>query len=243
MAQPPRQSIVSSLIALSAALLLLLAQAPVARGEDNPPPEVIGRYHVTVTMQTRADVDAARVTQSLTRDLHDASGTIINKQGIVVTAAHVALSTRNTAVITAHDGSTYSARVLHVAPDAEVAVLKTNRPWRFDISPPPVNRTPQAGDAVTGIGLSAAARPGAVRTPRRNYEYRFGRFGFRDPIVLEMAVESGFSGGPVFDANNHWLGMIVGYGLSRNSDGKVVNTGQTYVLPAKRVLEMIRGYR
>lgn len=216
-----------------------------ARGEDAAPPEAISRYHVTVTMQIRADVDAARVKEALKRDLHVASGTIINGQGIVVTAAHVALSTRNTAFVTAHDGSIYSARVLHVAPKLELAVLKTDQPWRFDISPPPVNRAPQAGDSATGVGLpaelSVAARSGSVRTPRRNYEYRFGQFGFRDPIVLEMAVESGFSGGPVFDAGNRWLGMIVGYGLSRNSDGEVVNTGQAYVLPAERVLGLVEG--
>lgn len=230
-------------MALSAALLFF-AQAPAAWGEDAAPPEAIGRYHVTVTMKARADIDAARVTQTLNLDLHDASGTIIGPD-IVVTAAHVALSTRHTAVITAHDGSTYSARVLHVTPKAELAVLKTNRPWRFNINPPSVNGAPQAGDAATGIGLradrSVTARPGTVRTPRRDYEYRFGRFGFRDPIVLEMVVESGFSGGPVFDADNRWLGIIVGYGLSRDSDGEVVNTGQTYVLPAERVLGMVEG--
>ncbi len=234
---------------LTAAMLLLAGRAAHASeaAASPAPPESIGRYHVTVTIQERVNTGGAKAAHTTVRDLRDASGTIINAKGFVVTAAHVARSTRNRVRVTAHDGSTYSARVIYVAPNLEIALLKTSEPWGFDITPPVVNASPKAGDPVTGIGLpadlSVAARPGTVRVPRYEYAFRFGAFGFRAPIVLDMQIESGFSGGPVFDDQDRWLGMIVGFGLARNDEGEVVNTGQTFVLPARRVLGLVEGYR
>ncbi|MDZ7841337.1 MAG: serine protease [Gammaproteobacteria bacterium] len=235
-------------VVFTAALLLAGRAGAATDAPASPaPPDTIGRYHVTVTVQERVKTGGPKAAHTTMRDLRDASGTIINAHGFVVTAAHVARSTRNRVTVTAHDGSTYSARVLYVAPNLEIALLKTSEPWRFDIAPPVVNASPKAGDAVTGIGLpadlSVTARPGTVRVPRYEYAFRFGAFGFRTPIVLDMQVESGFSGGPVFDHQDRWLGMIVGFGLARNDDGEVVNTGQTFVLPARRVLGLVEGYR
>jgi len=47
----------------------------------------------------------------------------------------------------------------------------------------------------------------------------------------------------VFDPGYRGLGMIVGYDVAREDGGEVVNSGETYVLPAARGLEQVKGLR
>jgi len=215
-------------------VLCLLVGWPGAGLAEAPAPG-IARYHVSVAMQEPAEA---------ARDGRTASGVLISSAGVVVTAAHVAREVGAKAVIGTFDGSSFDVTVRWVAADRELAVLEAVRPLRLNIAPLPV-REPDAGEAVVGIGLesvdSVAARRGLVRELAAEGRYRFGGFGFKAPLVLEMAVSDGFSGGPVFDEDGNWVGMIVGYGLARDDKGVVVPTGEAFVVPAGRILEVVGG--
>jgi S1-C subfamily serine protease len=193
------------------------------------------RHHVAVSVHGAGD--RVRV----------ASGIIVGEDGIVVTAAHVARSVDNTASVTAFDGTTYKARIQRVLPGTDLAVLRVSQRWAFALTPLRVDSQPRSGEAVVGLGVGPSGETrlshGVVRLPVSRKKFRFGPFGFRDPVVLDMKVESGFSGGPVFDGRGQWVGMIVGYQVVRDGDGQVLNTGVGYVLPAGEVLRQVAGIR
>lgn len=171
-----------------------------------------------------------------------ASGIIIG-DNMVITTAHVALSERNTASIEAYDGSVYRAKILEIKPESEVALLKVLTPWSFNLPPVPLNKELRNEQSVIVIGTPknqfGVIRAGTVRNNHYQGTFRFGRYGFKDPIIVDVLAGSGFSGGPVFDTQGGWIGMIVGHQIERTNDGKNRNTGQTYVLPAPRILKKL----
>lgn len=202
------------------------------------------RYHVTVSIQSPAATPAER-TRSISQPvLRTASGTIINEAGFVVTAAHVARSQANAARIRDSGGASYQARILRVIPDSDVAILRIEGPWRFRVAPAPVSSQPESGTRVTAFGIEsrgsrAATRVGVVGSPNAARKFRFGEFSFRDPIILDMTAQRGFSGGPVFDDQGRWLGMLAGYAVEKSANGSVANAGEAYVIPAERILGFI----
>lgn len=208
-------------------LLGLTVPAPVDAGVS-----VAARHHVTVTVRTPRG------------ETRVASGTIVNGDGLVVTAAHVARSTRNSAKIVAFDGSIYQAKILRVLPATDLAFVQISRPWDFPVRTLAVDAAPRTGEHVIGVGIhrghKALTRTGTVISPRYRKRFRFGSFGFRDPVVLNMRVESGFSGGPVLNTQDQWLGIVVGYQFMRQKNGEDLNSGESYVLPAPQILDDVR---
>lgn len=223
---------------VTAALLTISCAIPLVQGSAsdtlNPGklPEAVTRYYVTVAVKS-PEVSSAT---NDARGVRHAGGVLLGGSGLAVTAAHVARSTDNRATVTTLDGATYPAVITHVSPSRELAVLKVNLPPARIPPVPTMNAWPPPGERVVAIGFpdshAVTARTGTVREAREDGEFRFDRFGFSDPIVLNMRVESGFSGGPVFDRRHRWLGMIVGYDLARKEDGEYVRVHKTYVIPA-----------
>lgn len=203
-------------------------------------PEAVTRYYVTVTVTPGRD--SLEISPGNDPAPRRAGGIRLGRNGLIVTAAHVARSIDETATVTDIDGDIRDAAIVHVIPSTDLALLKVNASTKLD--PPPVNPLPKARLPVIGMGEPASSRTtdfrtGTVNTSKQPGAFRFGRFGFRDPIVLDMRIESGFSGGPVFDTGNRWIGMIVGYDPARSETGDFVPTTTTYVLPAEQILAYI----
>jgi len=168
------------------------------------------------------------------------SGVLIGKSGHIVTAAHIARDEQYSAVVTTVTGSTLPARIIRVDADNELALLRiaikyqapTELSYAEILSP---------GDKVFAIGTaserSAIVTAGTVRLARLIKSFRHGKFGFRDPIALDMPVDTGYSGGPVFDESGKLVGMVVGFDRGRVDNDEVEQVGDVFAISASRLYE------
>ncbi len=174
-----------------------------------------------------------------------ASGVIVDRQGYIVTAAHIARNTKYKARVTTSDGREHEAEILHVAPDRELALLRIKpypgmRPARF--ARPGKLR---AGDLAFAIGsprdTAGVVSLGWVRQPRFGQRLDYNDWGFDDAVKIKMEVESGHSGGPVFNRAGEVIGMVAVYELGDTSRTPYVSPRMTYAVPASDVLAYVRA--
>lgn len=203
------------------------------------------RIYVKVTIRAKAPPRTGRSTHTGNRIISGASGTIMDASGYVVTAAHIAGSTDLEARVQTLDGREYPARIVRVDAGRDVALLKIDG----DTVQFP---TAEAADElrvdqpVLAIG-TPGNKPGVVSVgrvvqPLMHKRVSYGDYGFTNPLLLEMRVEPGHSGGPVVDAKGRLAGMIVGFDLRRNTDGEYVATGAAYAVPVKDLRDLVQRW-
>ncbi|MBS1270065.1 MAG: putative serine protease HtrA [Gammaproteobacteria bacterium] len=199
--------------------------------------------YVKVTIRMKAPLQVGRIADPSPRIVNGASGIIMDAAGHVVTAAHIVRSTDFEASVTTVDGRVHPARILRVAPERDLALLRIETEGvRFPAAEPAGD--PRADQSVLAIG-TPDNRPGVVTvgritSPRLRQRFRYGDFGFEDPVALAMRIEPGHSGGPVVDSAGHLVGMIVGFDLRRTDAGEYVSTGAAYAVSAADLLNFIR---
>ncbi|MDT8344688.1 MAG: serine protease [Thermohalobaculum sp.] len=171
--------------------------------------------------------------------VNGASGTIIDRRGLVVTPAHIAKDRRFAAAVTTIDGRVHPATIVDVAPSRELALLK--------IAPGPGIRTPDRADPralgpgrpVLAIGTPnntpGVVSHGHVRTPRLDQRITYAEYGYNDAIELEMEIEPGHSGGPLFDTEGRLIGMLASFGLGNTRQVPYVSTRLAYAIPASAI--------
>lgn len=203
--------------------------------------ESVKHFYVKVSIQIkqaepdRHNIDAAKTVSG-------ASGIIMNAQGLVITAAHIAQNTALQAKITTMEGQVYNADILYVDQKHELALLKINAPGAL-FSEPIVSKSIQAQEAVFAIGTpdnkAGVVSVGRVNNPILTQHFDYGAYGFDKPISLAMKVEPGHSGGPVFNARGALIGMIVAFDLRINSAGDYDATGTAYAIPIKEIMNFV----
>jgi S1-C subfamily serine protease len=144
-------------------------------------------------------------------NLSYASGILADAEGDVVTAAHVANSTRYKADVITLDGRRYRGRVVAVERGHELGLIRI-APFpgmehaRFATEPPP------EGAPVLAIGTPAhhggIVSVGVVLRPRLGVRIHYADYGYDDAIAVAMRIESGNSGGPLIDRTGAVVGMI-----------------------------------
>lgn len=168
-----------------------------------------------------------------------ASGTIVDRRGYIVTAAHIAKDTGLGARVRTIDGREHEATILHVDPGRELALLRTEAPLNM----PPV-RFGDPARLVRGEPALAMGSPdqhagvvslGYVRIPRRKTRLDYNGYGFDSGIELKMEVESGHSGGPVFNARGEAIGMVASYLLGDTTKSPYVSPAIAFAVPADAV--------
>lgn len=173
-----------------------------------------------------------------------ASGVIVDRAGHIVTAAHIARDTKLQAKVTTRDGRVLTAEILDVAADRELALLKIQpfpgmRPARFADS-----GKIAAGDFAFAIGsprdTAGVVTLGWVRTPRYGQRLDYTGWGFSDAVKIKMEVESGHSGGPVFNRDGETIGMVAVYELGDTTKTPYVSPRMTYAVPARAITAYVR---
>ena len=171
--------------------------------------------------------------------LQQASGVIVDGEGHVVTNAHIARTTKNTARVVARDGSEHAAQVVFIDPDHDLALLRIKpfrgmRPARFGDA-----RTLKRGQALIAVGSPSRGRGtvsvGFVRIPRVDERIPYNRWNIVNAVEIAMEVESGHSGGPVFDRKGTLVGIVAGYELGDTTKRPYVSPRITYAIPADEV--------
>ena len=161
------------------------------------------------------------------------SGFIIDKEGIVVTNNHVIQGAEDI-FVTVNGEKEYAAEIVGADPLSDIAVLKIKSDEKFS----PVNfgnsDSARVGDWVIAIGnpfgLGGTVTSGIISARNRS----IGLSRYEDYIQTDASINSGNSGGPLFDMNGDVIGINtailgqsgsigIGFSIPSNSAKKVID--------------------
>jgi serine protease Do len=161
------------------------------------------------------------------------SGFIIDKDGTVITNNHVIQGAEDI-FVTVNGEKEYEAEIIGTDPLSDLAVLKI----RSEIIFSPVkfgdSDTARVGDWVIAIGnpfgLGGTVTSGIISARNRS----IGLSRYEDYIQTDASINSGNSGGPLFDMNGDVIGINtailgqsgsigIGFAIPSNSAKKVIN--------------------
>ncbi len=189
-----------------------------------------GPAYVTITVSAASD-------KSLSKDkvnksaVTSGSGFVVDGNGYVMTAGHVAINTGNTASVRAANGRVYSGSVVSVLPGHDLALIKL-RSFKGHSAVPVAHGCLSKGATLFSLGKPHAqgdtARFGSLESMSFGRPVRYGNFGYPDAMVMRMSTQKGESGGPVFDATGKLAGMVV----STLSDGNGHTLNLAHAVPA-----------
>jgi len=168
------------------------------------------------------------------------SGFVITSDGYIVTNYHV-ISGATSVEVTFNDGSTYSAQLVGGDADYDIAVIKVD-PGENELKPVVIGSSDNllVGDDVIAIGnplgeLTFSMSEGIVSCLNREINVDGTPFNM---IQITSAVNSGNSGGPLFNHYGEVVG-IVSAKYSTSSGGASVE-GLGFAIPINDVLSMIK---
>ncbi len=138
------------------------------------------------------------------------SGFVWDTRGHVVTNFHV-IQDGNAFVVLLADQSEHEAKVVGVAPEKDLAVLRIEAPpGRLIPLPRGVSRTLLVGQRVLAVGnpfgLDHSLTVGVVSALGRELKSPSGR-RIRDVIQTDAAINPGNSGGPLLDSSGRLIGV------------------------------------
>ncbi len=197
--------------------------------------ERAARGYVMVTLVARPDP----VTREGGGELHTGSGIVLNRDGYILTAAHIARGRDFSVRVRLADGSTLPAEVVKVSAKQELAILRTVPlpdavPLAFADS-----RGVRKDDPALALGsprrVWGVVSVGRVRVPNIGERLDYGAWGFDNAIEVAMEVESGHSGGPVVNARGELIGMLAGYELGDTTKPQYRSPRIAYVVPANDI--------
>lgn len=197
--------------------------------------ERVARGYVMVTLLSKPDP----ATREGGGELHTGSGIVLNRDGYILTAAHIARGPEFAVRVRLADGRTLPAEVVKVSAKQELAVLRTSplpdaEPIVFADS-----RFVKRGDAALALGsprrVWGVVSVGRVRVPNIGERLDYGNWGFDNAIEIGMEVESGHSGGPVVNAKGELIGMVAGYELGDTTKPQYRSPRITYAVPANDI--------
>ena len=161
------------------------------------------------------------------------SGFIIDSKGVVITNNHVITGAEDI-VVTVNGDKDYKAKVIGADPLSDIAVLQLDSKETF--IPVKFGNSDKAriGDWVIAIGnplgLGGTVTAGIISARNRS----IGLSRYEDYIQTDASINSGNSGGPLFDMNGDVVGINtailgrsgnigIGFSIPSNSAKKVVD--------------------
>jgi len=197
--------------------------------------ERTARGYVMVTLMARPDP----VSREGGGELHTGSGIVLNRDGYILTAAHIARGPEFAVRVRFSDGRTLPGEVVKVSAKEELALIKTaplpdSVPIAFGDS-----RAVKKGDPALALGsprrLWGVVSVGRIRVPNIGERLDYGTWGFDNAIEIALEVESGHSGGPVVNARGELIGMVAGYELGDTTKPQYRSPRITYVVPSNDI--------
>jgi S1-C subfamily serine protease len=167
------------------------------------------------------------------------SGFVVDKNGTIVTNAHVVDGASKVTVSLEEGGDQIDAKVMGVDNDSDVAVLKID-PDGKDLTVLPLGNSSklEVGDPVVAIGnpfgLQRTVTTGIVSALQRQVDAPSG-FPINDVIQTDAAINPGNSGGPLLDAN----GNVIGINSQIQTGGGEGSVGIGFAVPINTVKELL----
>ena len=173
--------------------------------------ELFQRASPSVAFITSVSYRRSRFTLDVQRlERGSGSGFVWDDRGHVVTNFHV-IQGASTALVTLADKSGWDARIVGVAPEKDLAVLKIDAP--ADVLIP--MRIGRSADLLVGqkvyaignpFGLDQTLTTGIISALGREIESP-ARVVIRDLIQTDAAINPGNSGGPLLDSSGRLIGV------------------------------------
>ena len=173
------------------------------------------------------------------------SGFVVDKQGDIITNAHVVEGDDSVDVSFDESGNSVPAEVKGVDTSADVAVLKVDPSDVKDLTPIPLGDSSKAevGDPVIAIGnpfgYSRTVTTGIVSGLQRQIQAPNG-FTISNVIQTDASINPGNSGGPLMDAN----GRVIGINSQIATGGGQGSVGIGFAVPintAKKLLPDLKA--
>lgn len=138
------------------------------------------------------------------------TGVVWDANGHIVTNFHV-IESADTLYVTMSDQSSWKAKLVGIAPDIDLAVLKiSSRVTKLQPLPVGTSNDLQVGQKVFAIGnpfgLDQSLTSGLISATGREITSRTGRT-IKDVIQTDAAINPGNSGGPLLDSSGRLIGI------------------------------------
>ena len=161
------------------------------------------------------------------------SGFIIDKKGIVITNNHV-IQDAEDIVVTVNGEKEFKAKIIGKDPLSDIAVLQIESKEKFIPVTFGDSDKARIGDWVIAIGnpfgLGGTVTAGIISARNRS----IGLSRYEDYIQTDASINSGNSGGPLFDMSGNVIGINtailgqsgsigIGFSIPSNSAKKVIN--------------------
>ena len=159
------------------------------------------------------------------------TGCIINKNGVILTSAHVVDIGENI-VVTMSNGQDYSAKVLHkFGENKDIALLKINVPTELKTVKLGNSEKVKVGQKVLAIGNPFGFNGTLTQGIISRIDYAKNR------IQTDAAINPGSSGGPLLNRD----GEIIGINQAiYNPDNNISNIGIGFAIPINIVKEYLQ---
>lgn len=203
----------------------LPTQLPGFRGPGSPFDEFFGRFFEA------PDQPRERRSEAL------GSGFIVDPAGFIVTNNHV-ISDSDGVIVILMDGEELDAEVIGTDPKTDLALLKVDAGRTLPYVTFGDSDTARVGDWVLAIGnpfgLGGSATAGIISA--RGRDIQSGPYD--DYLQIDAPINSGNSGGPVFNAAGHVIGVNTAI-FSPNGG----NIGIGFAIPARQAENVIAALR
>jgi S1-C subfamily serine protease/HSP20 family molecular chaperone IbpA len=166
------------------------------------------------------------------------SGVIVDKEGIIVTNAHVINMTTNIFVILS-DGTQVKGEVKYKSTDSDLAIVKIDRLEQLKEV-----RIGQTNDLMVGetaiaignpMGLENSVSVGVISGKNRTLYSQNGQPVMSGLIQTDTPINPGNSGGALLNLNGELIGINTA--MVQNSQGI------GFAIPVEKVKEMLENYR
>lgn len=191
-----------------------------------------------VTLNVKEVSKSERLPEVGNRAITSGSGYVVQGDGLVMTAAHVAVELGNEIQARAGNGRVYSGKVIAINPNNDMAIIKL-RGFSGIAVKPAMPGCVAPNNLVFTLGRphaqSDTARIGELQGRHFGRAVAYGKFGYPDALVLKMDTQKGESGGPLFDSNGRFIGMVVS--TLTDANGNLINVA--HAVPATAIAKFL----
>ena len=172
----------------------------------------------------------------------EGSGSVIDRQGHVLTNFHV-VESANEIHVTLFDGNTYDAKLVGGDPETDVAVLKINAPPE-SLFPVTFGSSSNllVGQRVFALGnpfgFERTMSTGIVSSLDRTLPSRHGPRPMKSIIQIDAALNPGSSGGPLLDSHARMIGMNTAIATNPTSKSEQ-NAGVGFAIPVNTIARIV----